>query len=258
MENENKTEFDDIILEKSNKSEKIKKILLRVIALVILFLVILLVYKLFNGNQEKEIVPSEPISGLDDKNGFKDIPLTELTEEQNQFELLKQSLAKEENNEQNATLVTSEIPAPPPSEEINSEPPAPKQEIQKPTQSNTINVAKNEKQTKPATTQKQADSKELFKEMPAQKIEPVLHKQSGLPVGTYVQVFSVENVDKRSKDLTALKQKGYEYKLYKTKVNNKDITKVLIGPFSKDEVNAALTKIRKDVEKDAFVFTLKP
>ena len=42
---ENKNSFDDIILDKTNKSEKIKKILLRVIALVILFLVVMIVMK---------------------------------------------------------------------------------------------------------------------------------------------------------------------------------------------------------------------
>ena len=60
---ENKNSFDDIILDKTNKSEKIKKILLRVIALVILFLVVMIVMKLINSGDtpsKQNIFPAEP------------------------------------------------------------------------------------------------------------------------------------------------------------------------------------------------------
>ncbi|MCW1582346.1 hypothetical protein OLS73_02655, partial [Campylobacter jejuni] len=45
-------------------------------------------------------------------------------------------------------------------------------------------------------------------------------------------------------------------KLYKTTVGGKEITKVLIGPFEKADIAAELAKIRKDIAKDAFSFTL--
>lgn len=68
--------------------------------------------------------------------------------------------------------------------------------------------------------------------------------------------FSVSNLDQKSKELASVKQKGYDYKLYKTTVGGKEITKVLIGPFEKADIAAELAKIRKDIAKDAFSFTL--
>ena len=65
------------------------------------------------------------------------------------------------------------------------------------------------------------------------------------------------NLDQKSKELAAVKQKGYDYKLYKTSVNGKEITKVLIGPFEKENIANELAKIRKEVAKDAFSFTLQ-
>lgn len=64
-------------------------------------------------------------------------------------------------------------------------------------------------------------------------------------------------MDQKSKELASVKQKGYDYKLYKTTVGGKEITKVLIGPFEKADIAAELAKIRKDIAKDAFSFTLK-
>lgn len=92
----------------------------------------------------------------------------------------------------------------------------------------------------------------MFKNVDAKPVHP-----SGLASGIYVQIFSVSNLDQKSKELASVKQKGYDYKLYKTVVGGKEITKVLIGPFEKADIAAELAKIRKDIAKDAFSFTLK-
>lgn len=92
----------------------------------------------------------------------------------------------------------------------------------------------------------------MFKNVDAKPVHP-----NGLASGIYVQIFSVSNLDQKSRELAAVKQKGYEYKLYKTTVNGKEITKVLIGPFEKANIATELAKIRKEVAKDAFSFTLK-
>ncbi|QWU79774.1 SPOR domain-containing protein [Campylobacter novaezeelandiae] len=273
MENNKKNEFDDIILDKSNKSEKIKKILLRVIALVILFLVIMIVMKLINGNDssEKNILPSEPISintdeNMDNQNSFENIPITQEDSAEDQFEILKKQIQGEdainENNTSDQLIssipqepVQSQTIQPQPQEQektvVNSQPKDNDIEKNKPSsKNNTANntVAKAKEESKPKTQ----DPKELF-----QKVDPKVESSSDLTPGIYVQIFSVSNVDKKSKELMAVKQKGYNYKLYKTTVNGKEITKVLIGPFSKDTIANELAKIRKDIGKDAFSFTLK-
>lgn len=279
MEN-NKNEFDDIILEKSNKSEKMKKILLRVIALVILFLVIMIVMKLINSGEEntenQSILPSEPLSMTQDKNtdSFESMPITDNTSAEDQFEALRRQIQGDQNDnslpstpsvnsDMNLTMPDQEVPAEPNTTNSEKVAPlnttAPKQELKqesKPKEEVKQTVVKKEpvKQT-PKQEPKQepkTNANDLFKNVDAKPVHP-----NGLASGIYVQIFSVSNLDQKSRELAAVKQKGYEYKLYKTTVNGKEITKVLIGPFEKANIATELAKIRKEVAKDAFSFTLK-
>lgn len=275
MENK-KNEFDDIILEKSNKNEKIKKILLRVIALVILFLVVMIVMRLINSDEVNEdtAVPAEPTTTQTstETNGgeFQNMPIAQ-NDLEDQFDLLRKQIQGDANEsiepsqnasavEENFTLPKSETQAPVQEQEEQTPkapvtqteqpatkpttPPPPKSEKPKPTQK----ASNTKSDSKPATT----DTKELFKDVNA-----VPTHASGLPLGVYVQIFSVSNLDQKSKELATVKTKGYNYKLYKTTVGGKEITKVLVGPFSKDKIANELAKIRKDVAKDAFAFELK-
>ncbi|ELW4846853.1 SPOR domain-containing protein [Campylobacter jejuni] len=278
MENQ-KNEFDDIILEKSNKSEKVKKILLRVIALVILFLAIMIVMKLINGSgdentQNQSVLPSEPIATQDNNNdtSFESMPITDNTSAEDQFEALRKQFQDEQNTTQNTTtsslnnndstnfaMPDQEVPAEPTataSENTTPQASAPKQEVKqtaKPKEEAKKQIAvKKEKESAKQTPKKEQNANDLFKNVDAKPVHP-----SGLASGIYVQIFSVSNLDQKSKELASVKQKGYDYKLYKTTVGGKEITKVLIGPFEKVDIAAELAKIRKDIAKDAFSFTLK-
>ncbi|EKM1545536.1 SPOR domain-containing protein [Campylobacter jejuni] len=278
MENQ-KNEFDDIILEKSNKSEKVKKILLRVIALVILFLAIMIVMKLINGSgdentQNQSVLPSEPIATQDNNNdtSFESMPITDNTSAEDQFEVLRKQFQDEQNTTQNTTTSSSnnndttnfampdqEVPAEPTATtSANTTPQAstPKQEVTQTAKSKEEakkqTAVKKEKESAKQTPKKEQNANDLFKNVDAKPVHP-----SGLASGIYVQIFSVSNLDQKSKELASVKQKGYDYKLYKTTVGSKEITKVLIGPFEKADIAAELAKIRKDIAKDAFSFTLK-
>lgn len=257
MENK-KNEFDDIILEKTNKSEKIKKILLRIIALVILFLVVMIVMKLINGKEEQNpIIPSEPTTNTQNSNvdGFENMPITEQNDtHEDEFEMLRKQLqgddlnasVSDESNDTNTTQVV--IPTEPVTEEL------PSQDKQGETNRQTPAA----KQTTPVKTTKTEPKKDSVKESNKEPQDLFKNIQTGdLTPGLYVQIFSVNNLDQKSKELAAVKKKGYDYKLYKTNANGKEITKVLIGPFDKNELASELAKIRKDIAKDAFSFTLK-
>ena len=267
MENNKKNEFDDIILEKGNKNEKIKKILLRAIALIILFLVVMIVMKLINSDESTEQLtpPSEPITqtSTESNNGFENMPITENSPE-DQFDLLRKQLQGEESNESSQAQIEPSVnnvtqtlpPAIQESAEIEERtlPPVAKQE------SNPVkqNIAKPKQEApvkenpKKETPKKEANPKDLFK-----NVEAVPTHSSSLAMGMYVQIFSVSNLDQISKELANVKAKGYDYKLFKTTVNGKEITKVLIGPFEKDKIANELAKIRQEIAKDAFSFTLK-
>ncbi|MCW1360762.1 SPOR domain-containing protein [Campylobacter jejuni] len=254
---EEKNEFDDIILDKGNKNEKIKKILLRTIILVILFLVVLIVMRLINNDNTKEnsIVPTEPIVNENNEtnNGFENMPIIESNIKEDEFEALKKQI-QEDNNESivdvNESLALPEsnntqiIPVAPQTQEPQiQEKPKPSVETSK---KETPKAPKKEVKTE---VKKQQSTNDLFKNISTVSSE--------LPAGTYIQIFSVSNPDSKSKELALIKKNGYEYKFYKTNVKGKEITKVLVGPFSKDTINKEMSKIRANINKDAFVFSVK-
>lgn len=267
---ENKNSFDDLILDKNNKSEKIKKILLRVIALVILFLIVMIVMKLINSDEStvnqtqntQSIFPSEP-SSEQNPNTFDQIPISSSTIEDDQFQALRDRMQGLEQNESASNEANQSFAMPPleePRMEISTTlPQEPAQTTAKPsaeetkstppskTQSNTTATTKPKTESKPVAT----DPKNLFDDV------KTTTSDDKLGAGTYIQIFSVSKFDPKSKELALIKQNGYEYKLYKTKINNNDVTRVLIGPFSKDELSAELSKIREKIKKDAFTFQIK-
>ena len=245
--------FDDIILENNNKSDKVKKILLRIIALVILFLVVMIVMRLLNGSDDKAnqtLFPAEP-----NATEFENIPVSQ-GGELDEFEALKQQMQGFEGNasalESNNTFVM-----PLPSSEINAtqtqEPTKPTQPSVKPAQKPAQPSVK--PADKPATTQKPATKPATQKPATQTTQKPATTTSSGdkLAAGSYVQVYSVSKLDTKSRDLKKIEQNGYKYS---TRKGGESI-KVLIGPFDADELSAELAKIRANINKDAFVVQVK-
>lgn len=233
--------FDDIILDKGNKSEKLKKLLLRIIALAILFLVVLITMKLLSGNDTEQNtlspLPEEPTDT------FTDIPPTQAANgEVDEFEELRRIMRGGDEDNNSGVESNQSFTMPLPSSEYNTTAMPSEPEKPKPADKATDKPAK---KPEPKATQK-----------PSQK--PAASASADkLSAGTYVQVFSVEKFDAKSKELALIEKNGFKYKLYKTKVGGKDITRVLVGPFAKDELNEQLKKIQETIRKDAFTFQVK-
>lgn len=254
-----KNNFDDIILDKSNKSERVKKLLLRIIALAILFLVVLIVMKLLSDSEPQQNalapLPSEPMGT---ESGFDNIPITsQNATEFDEFELFKQRMQGLDENtsaENNQGFVM-----PLPSSEYNATTPLPSEPETKPQPAEQPKPAqKVEQKPKPADKPKAETKKPTTTaQKPAQKPATQGANADKLSAGTYIQIFSVSNFDPKSKELALIEQNGYTYKLYKTKVDGKDITRVLVGPFSKDEVGEELKKVQDKIRKDAFTYQVK-
>lgn len=236
--------FDDIILDKGNKSEKLKKLLLRIIALAILFLVVLITMKLLSANDTEQNtlspLPEEPTDT------FTNIPPTQATNgEVDEFEELRRIMRGEDNN--SAVESNQSFTMPLPSSEYNATPVPSEPEKPKPADKPAADKPAKKPDDKPKPSQKPSQK-------PADKPAASADK---LSAGTYVQVFSVEKFDAKSKELALIEKNGFKYKLYKTKVGGKDITRVLVGPFAKDELNEQLKKIQETIRKDAFTFQVK-
>ena len=137
----------------------------------------------------------------------------------------------------------------------------------------TKSEAKAEKKTeaKPAKTEEKAEKKAETKaekkpetkvekkaETPAkaEKVEKKAEapaKAESVAKGSYVQVFATSKFNPNADYMKKIAAKGYSYKTIKAG----ELTKILVGPFDEKGLQKAVNDIRKDVNKDAFVFRAK-
>lgn len=297
MENE---ELKDILLEKDDeaKGAKLKKLLMFIAALVILFLIIIVAMKLVNSNDSAQSqneadsrlvlppVPAEqPVdtqvpaqdTNSDVKKGdtqlFEQVPIVPENKQQDDFEDMIKKLKDKEGaksapktEEPKEVVKAVEHPAEAPKKaEAKVEAPAKKAE--------TKSEAKAEKkaEAKPAKTEAKAEKKAETKaekkpetkvekkaETPAkaEKVEKKAEtpaKAESVAKGSYVQVFATSKFNPNADYMKKIAAKGYSYKTIKAG----ELTKILVGPFDEKGLQKAVNDIRKDVNKDAFVFRAK-
>ena len=297
MENE---ELKDILLEKDDeaKGAKLKKLLMFIAALVILFLIIIVAMKLVNSNDSVQSqneadsrlvlppVPAEqPVdtqvpaqdTNSDVKKGdtqlFEQVPIVPENKQQDDFEDMIKKLKDKEGaksapktEEPKEVVKAVEHPAEAPKKaEAKVEAPAKKAE--------TKSEAKAEKkpEAKPAKTEAKAEKKAETKaekkpetkvekkaEAPAkaEKVEKKAEapaKAESVAKGSYVQVFATSKFNPNADYMKKIAAKGYSYKTIKAG----ELTKILVGPFDEKGLQKAVNDIRKDVNKDAFVFRAK-
>ena len=75
--------------------------------------------------------------------------------------------------------------------------------------------------------------------------------------GSYIQVFAVKHFNEKAPELGRLKAAGYAYKLYRTNVNGSEIIKVLVGPYSGEQLKSELAKIKQSAAPNAFIVNIK-
>ena len=297
MENE---ELKDILLEKDDeaKGAKLKKLLMFIAALVILFLIIIVAMKLVNSNDSAQSqneadsrlvlppVPAEqPVdtqvpaqdTNSDVKKGdtqlFEQVPIVPENKQQDDFEDMIKKLKDKEGaksapktEEPKEVVKAVEKPAEAPKKaETKVEAPAKKAE--------TKSEAKAEKkaEAKPAKTEAKTEKKAETKaekkpetkvekkaEAPAkaEKVEKKAEapaKAESVAKGSYVQVFATSKFNPNADYMKKIAAKGYSYKTIKAG----ELTKILVGPFDEKGLQKAVNDIRKDVNKDAFVFRAK-
>lgn len=258
---EDNNELKDIILDKEsdNKSFKVKKILVTFAVLVIIFLIVLIVMKVINGDKpdikkESLILPPEPMVEKSIKNDeiFEQVPIV-------QKEITFDEMiggAKIATNEDSDIQVKEQAGLTPTQEPLK---PAVKEEPKKETVQKAITpkvVTKQEPVTK-AQPPKQAATSKVATTKPKAAASKDSSVANGVASGTYVQVLSVSKFNPEDKFMKNILAKGYKYHVYKTSVNNKAVYKILIGPYSQNEIKAKLEKIRADIASGAFVFRVK-
>ena len=297
MENE---ELKDILLEKDDeaKGAKLKKLLMFIAALVILFLIIIVAMKLVNSNDSVQSqneadsrlvlppVPAEqPVdtqvpaqdTNSDAKKGdtqlFEQVPIVPENKQQDDFEDMIKKLKDKEGaksapktEEPKEVVKAVEHPAEAPKKaETKVEAPAKKAETKseakadkKPEAKPAKTEAKVEKKAETKAEKKPETKVEKKAETPAkaEKVEKKAEapaKAESVAKGSYVQVFATSKFNPNADYMKKIAAKGYSYKTIKAG----ELTKILVGPFDEKGLQKAVNDIRKDVNKDAFVFRAK-
>ena len=297
MENE---ELKDILLEKDDeaKGAKLKKLLMFIAALVILFLIIIVAMKLVNSNDSAQSqneadsrlvlppVPAEqPVdtqvpaqdTNSDVKKGdtqlFEQVPIVPENKQQDDFEDMIKKLKDKEGaksapktEEPKEIVKAVEHPAEAPKKaETKVEAPAKKAETKseakaekKPEAKPAKTEAKTEKKAETKAEKKPEAKVEKKAEAPAkaEKVEKKAEapaKAESVAKGSYVQVFATSKFNPNADYMKKIAAKGYSYKTIKAG----ELTKILVGPFDEKGLQKAVNDIRKDVNKDAFIFRAK-
>ena len=297
MENE---ELKDILLEKDDeaKGAKLKKLLMFIAALVILFLIIIVAMKLVNSNDSAQSqneadsrlvlppVPAEqPVdtqvpaqdTNSDVKKGdtqlFEQVPIVPENKQQDDFEdMIKKLKDKEgaksapkteepkevvkavEHPTEAPKKAEAKVEAPAKKAETKSEAKAEKKPEAKPakTEAKTEKKAETKAEKKPETkVEKKAETAAKAEKVEKKAEAPA--KAESVAKGSYVQVFATSKFNPNADYMKKIAAKGYSYKTIKAG----ELTKILVGPFDEKGLQKAVNDIRKDVNKDAFVFRAK-
>ncbi len=237
---ENRNELSDIVLEKGDsKTLKLKRILILVAFLILVFLVALASMKMMNKEPSKEtsklILPPEPSAQeapvTKDDQLFKQVPIIEENPKKESFEEMIKTLKEKE---------------------------AQKQEEAKVKESATQTTAPIKSET-PKVTETKPKEENVKKEVakPKEAPAPVSQQSTSADAGIYIQIGAVATAPEQ-KVLNDIKSKGFEYRLYKTVVNGNNVTKILIGPYAKSEdAQNALISVRASINKNAFIYRIK-
>ena len=185
------------------------------------------------------------IKKLKDKEGAKSAPKTEEP---------KEVVKAVEHPTEAPKKAETKVEAPAKKAETKSEAKAEKKAEAKPAKTE----AKAEKKAETKAEKKPETKVEKKAETPAkaEKVEKKAEapaKAESIAKGSYVQVFATSKFNPNADYMKKIAAKGYSYKTIKAG----ELTKILVGPFDEKGLQKAVNDIRKDVNKDAFVFRAK-
>ena len=204
--------------------------------------------------------PSEP-QAQQPNTTFEQVPIVPENKGQDSFEDMVKALKEKEDKRQQDTGAAATAPTEPstiqgalkqndvPSAQTGEPKAEPKQHV---------NVVKQKepKQEKPAKQPKKDMAKEKQAKQKPAKQAPAA-SGGDAHSGSYVQVFAVKHFNEKAPELGKLKAAGYAYKLYRTNVNGNEIIKVLVGPYSGEQLKSELAKIKQSAAPNAFIVNIK-
>lgn len=243
--------LQDILLDKNDddKSGKIRKILIGIATLVILFVVILIIMKLLNGSSNNTsevandlVLPSEPQLKVEPQTTtnneiFEQVPISSDISKENFESIVNDYKNNQLGNNNETAPIETKLPEPQVKE-------TPKTDVVlKPK----VEQAK-KTETKKATP-KQVTTKNVSKEKKS--------VSKSVPAGKYIQVASISKFSSNNPLIKKIESNGLNYHIYETTVNGKNTIKVLIGPFNDNDISSNMDKIKQNISNNAFIYRVK-
>ena len=286
--------LNDIILDKLNANKKpknIKKVLLGISSMILLFLVVLLVMKFINSSNGEEsvaLIPSkdsvktsvveESKEGVESKQEDEDIfkkapieaeeqtPSKEIEEEDNFDEMVK-SLKEKEIASQKQEIKTSSV-----EEKVSSKTSEIEKQIKKEVEPQK-SAAKTPKVTALAKSKEAVKEKEIVKADKNIKTPKISKPKKEIvktsvscptPVkvnkvkGYFIQVSASFKTLPTKEFLGKIERNGFRYIIKKSMVRGQRATKVLVGPYStKEKALKDLPKVKEIINPDAFILRMR-
>ena len=271
---EEKSELNDIILNKSSKSNTMQKVLLSVATFSIILIIVVVIMNRFSSNDEMAL-PHAPRMAA--------VAVEEVVPEPDPLDKAE-AVAAEDPNEsavEEETVVADSRPAVERIEgqdletstfeepQIIREPvyeKAPEKGVEAAPSVKAVPVVKEATKTvkKPAVQKVQKTAAKPKVETPSGKYDPKSKKvvYPDQPAASkaghyYIQVGSFARQAPSEKFLHTITERGYTYTFHKVRQNGRTLTKVLVGPFrTESAAREALPVIKKRVISTAFLIKI--
>ncbi len=225
--------LEDIMIDGGGGQKQLKKILMIIALVIVVLIVAIAVTKLVIGSEEEkqnsqqqEAPVQAPEASQESQALFEEVPIDEESQQADEDldNMINELRQQRDNGTQQAAAPQKDAPQP-------AEPQQEQQEEQE--------------------TQQQPEQKQDEQE---QEHDPYDVKEGHW----YIQVGSFERLSPNEAFLKEIEDKGYKYYYYRTEVNGKQYTKVVLGGYeSKDEASAHRKRIRDEINEGAFLLRVQ-
>lgn len=234
---EEKNELNDIILNRSSGNSGMKKIMLAVASLAILLIIVVVIMSSLNSGGTANLPqPIEPPKASLASTTMDEDPLFEPV-------AIDEGLSADESLDNVAKKIKEQsLDVEPESEFIAG----PEEMMEEPTE-----VVVPAKYEKPVKKEVKKVAKVVTKPV-AKKTVPV--SKPAIKGNYYIQVGSFGRFSPDKKFLEKITSSGYTYKLHTVSLSGKQVTKVLVGPYTTDKAARQNIKdVRAKIEPGAFL-----
>ncbi len=259
-------ELDDIVLDKYEKKDTIKRYLLIGGSLFLIFLIVLGIVKIVSDSSsapqdsliemQEAVSSSEEVTPPEESSDMEEVPIVEEDNLKEQEEEISQVIHDVIKKEQNIPAAKATIETP---HHLPVATTTPKKKESKPTATKQKSVAAKPhpkatpKQHRKPKRAKVVASKSQPKTTPQPQSKPKRAKVNAKG-SYYIQVGAFLKYDPDRSFLQKIKQAGFSYIIKEFHINGKRVKRVYVGPFSsRQEAKRYLAKVQAKINKNAFV-----